>query len=206
MCGLAIDVPNGTGLVFREHDGSFTVGMAAAMLTKTGIILGMGEEPMEVRQAMADLREAAVDILTLGQYLRPTPEQVEVELHVRFLEVEARLFKFVLVIHVAVSDSSLRTVGPDQIENAFNALQIHRDALEAVGDLSGHGPALEPAHLLEVGELGDFHPIQPDLPAQAPCAQSWGFPVVLDKPNIMLQGIDTQGLQRTQIKVLDFDR
>jgi basic membrane protein A len=31
-----LDVPNGTGLIFREHDGSFTVGMAAAMLTKTG--------------------------------------------------------------------------------------------------------------------------------------------------------------------------
>ena len=44
-----------------------------SMLTKTGIILGMGEEEHEIRQAMADLREAAVDILTLGQYLRPVP-------------------------------------------------------------------------------------------------------------------------------------
>ncbi|MBM4430009.1 MAG: BMP family ABC transporter substrate-binding protein, partial [Chloroflexi bacterium] len=32
----ALNVPNGTGLIFREHDGSFTVGMVAAMLTKTG--------------------------------------------------------------------------------------------------------------------------------------------------------------------------
>jgi len=31
-----LDVPNGTGLIFRENDGSFTVGMVAAMLTKTG--------------------------------------------------------------------------------------------------------------------------------------------------------------------------
>jgi lipoic acid synthetase len=52
--------------------------MDAAMLTKTGIILGMGEEPDEVRQAMADLREASVDILTLGQYLRPSPQHVPV--------------------------------------------------------------------------------------------------------------------------------
>ena len=52
--------------------------MDPAMLTKTGIILGMGEEPDEVRQAMADLREAAVDILTLGQYLRPSPMHIPV--------------------------------------------------------------------------------------------------------------------------------
>ena len=50
----------------------------AGMLTKTGIILGMGEDPDETRQAMVDLREAAVDILTLGQYLRPSPMHIPV--------------------------------------------------------------------------------------------------------------------------------
>jgi lipoic acid synthetase len=48
------------------------------ILTKTGIILGMGEEAAEIRQAMADLREASVDILTLGQYLRPSPQHIPV--------------------------------------------------------------------------------------------------------------------------------
>lgn len=48
------------------------------VLTKTGIILGMGEEPDEIRQAMHDLREASVDILTLGQYLRPSPAHIPV--------------------------------------------------------------------------------------------------------------------------------
>jgi lipoic acid synthetase len=52
--------------------------IAPDILTKTGIILGMGEEPDEVRQAMSDLREAAVDILTLGQYLRPSPMHIPV--------------------------------------------------------------------------------------------------------------------------------
>lgn len=41
-------------------------------LTKSGIILGMGEEWDEVLQAMRDLRRADVNILTLGQYLRPS--------------------------------------------------------------------------------------------------------------------------------------
>lgn len=49
-----------------------------SMLTKTGIILGMGEREEEVRQAMADLRKAAVDILTLGQYLRPSEQHIPV--------------------------------------------------------------------------------------------------------------------------------
>ena len=50
----------------------------ASMLTKTGIILGMGEREEEIRRAMGDLREAAVDILTLGQYLRPSPMHIPV--------------------------------------------------------------------------------------------------------------------------------
>ncbi len=49
-----------------------------SMLTKTGIILGMGERPREIRQAMLDLREAGVDILTLGQYLRPSMQHIPV--------------------------------------------------------------------------------------------------------------------------------
>ncbi len=52
--------------------------MDASILTKTGIILGMGEEEAGLRQAFADLREASVDILTLGQYLRPSGDHIPV--------------------------------------------------------------------------------------------------------------------------------
>ena len=52
--------------------------MEPEIVTKTALILGMGEEPDEIRQAMRDLREAAVDILTLGQYLRPSSLHVPV--------------------------------------------------------------------------------------------------------------------------------
>ena len=44
----------------------------AGLLTKSGIILGMGETADEVRGAIADLRNVGVDVLTLGQYLRPS--------------------------------------------------------------------------------------------------------------------------------------
>jgi lipoic acid synthetase len=48
------------------------------MLTKSGIILGLGETQDEIRQAMTDLRKASVDILTLGQYLRPSEHHAPV--------------------------------------------------------------------------------------------------------------------------------
>ena len=46
--------------------------------TKSGIMLGLGETKKEVIDAMKDLREADVDILTLGQYLQPTPKHLPV--------------------------------------------------------------------------------------------------------------------------------
>ena len=50
-----------------------------AVLTKTSLMLGLGETDAEIHQTMIDLRTAAVDILTLGQYLRPTPNHLNVE-------------------------------------------------------------------------------------------------------------------------------
>jgi lipoic acid synthetase len=46
--------------------------------TKSGLMLGLGETLDEVRQVMRDLREHGVDILTLGQYLRPSPKHLPV--------------------------------------------------------------------------------------------------------------------------------
>jgi lipoyl synthase len=53
-----------------------------AVLTKTSLMLGLGETDPEIRETMADLRAASVDILTLGQYLRPTPNHLDVERYV----------------------------------------------------------------------------------------------------------------------------
>ena len=52
------------------------------VLTKTSLMLGLGERDNEILQAMDDLRDAGVDILTLGQYLRPTPNHLAVERYV----------------------------------------------------------------------------------------------------------------------------
>ena len=49
-----------------------------SLYTKTSIMLGLGETQEEVIQTMRDLREADVDVLTLGQYLRPTEHHLAV--------------------------------------------------------------------------------------------------------------------------------
>ena len=59
------------------------------VLTKTSLMLGLGERDSEIMQTMDDLRGAGVDILTLGQYLRPTPYHLAVERFVTPDEFEA---------------------------------------------------------------------------------------------------------------------
>jgi lipoyl synthase len=48
------------------------------IFTKSGIMLGLGEERLEVHQVMDDMRCAEVDFLTMGQYLQPTPKHAKV--------------------------------------------------------------------------------------------------------------------------------
>ena len=49
------------------------------MFTKSGIMVGLGEEKREVLQVMDDMRSAEVDFLTIGQYLQPTPRHHPVD-------------------------------------------------------------------------------------------------------------------------------
>ncbi|HUD29372.1 MAG TPA: lipoyl synthase [Novosphingobium sp.] len=55
----------------KRHDPS--------IFTKSGVMLGLGEERLEVHQVMDDMRCADIDFLTMGQYLRPTPKHAEVK-------------------------------------------------------------------------------------------------------------------------------
>jgi len=49
------------------------------MRTKSGIMLGLGETKEEVIQTMQDLKESEVDVITIGQYLQPTPKHLPVK-------------------------------------------------------------------------------------------------------------------------------
>jgi lipoic acid synthetase len=52
--------------------------IAPEIVTKSGIMLGLGETEPEIFQTMDDLREVGVQVLTMGQYLRPTPQHLPV--------------------------------------------------------------------------------------------------------------------------------
>lgn len=54
----------------KRHDPS--------IFTKSGIMLGLGEERLEVHQVMDDMRSADIDFMTMGQYLQPTPRHAKV--------------------------------------------------------------------------------------------------------------------------------
>ncbi len=58
----------------KDHGGN--------MLTKSGLMLGLGETRDELLEVLSDLREVNCDLLTLGQYLRPSPEHLPVERYV----------------------------------------------------------------------------------------------------------------------------
>jgi lipoic acid synthetase len=67
-----------------DYDGSIDALRVArtarpGQITKSNLILGMGERTEEVREAMHDLRSAGVDILTIGQYLQPTRHHLPVD-------------------------------------------------------------------------------------------------------------------------------
>ncbi len=81
------------------------------VFTKSGIMVGLGEQRDEVRAVMDDLRAADVDFLTIGQYLRPTPRHARVERYVppdEFEEMaeEARARGFGLVSASPLTRSS----------------------------------------------------------------------------------------------------
>lgn len=50
-----------------------------SIFTKSGIMVGLGEQRLEVHQVMDDMRSAGIDFMTIGQYLQPTPKHATVE-------------------------------------------------------------------------------------------------------------------------------
>ncbi len=81
------------------------------VFTKSGIMVGLGEEKEEVLQVMDDLRAAEVDFLTIGQYLQPTPKHAPVKRFVtpdEFAEYKKRALAkgFLLVSSTPLTRSS----------------------------------------------------------------------------------------------------
>ena len=87
--------------------------LSPGILTKSSLLLGLGETAEEVRLAMEDLLEAGVDILVLGQYLRPGPDKAPVARYLspeefRELEEEALRMGFRAVVAGPLARTSFR--------------------------------------------------------------------------------------------------
>jgi lipoic acid synthetase len=86
------------------------------VLTKTSLMLGLGESDAEVLEALQDLRAAGVDIVTLGQYLRPTSNHLPVQRFVTPAEFDALRGK-------ALSMGFLECVAGPLVRSSYRAEQ-----------------------------------------------------------------------------------
>lgn len=95
--------------------------------TKSGIMLGLGEKPEEIAQALDDLRCADVTVLTLGQYLRPTPMHLPV---VEYVTPE----KFDEWKEMALSKGFHHVASGPLVRSSYHAADFHPedDVLEAI--------------------------------------------------------------------------
>ena len=163
-------------------------------------------EQIETVRALHDLLEGRQREVQTHQTLGfrfVVAEVAEKDFDVRMLEVVLRLLDFVLVVDVAVGQHLAVGFGPYEVIDVLDALQVHGQTFKAVGDFAEHRLAGQRADFLEVGELGDFHAVEPDFPAEAPGAERRRFPIVLDEANVVLFQVDAQRFERLQVKLLN---
>ncbi|MDQ1598197.1 MAG: lipoyl synthase [Microbacteriaceae bacterium] len=98
---------------YERSLGVITSAREAGLITKSNLILGMGEERAEISQALQDLHDAGTDIITVTQYLRPTARHLPVARYLppqEFLEIkeEAEEIGFLGVLAGPLVRSSYR--------------------------------------------------------------------------------------------------
>ncbi len=101
-----------------------TQARAAGLVTKSNLILGMGEEIDEVHQALRDLVDAGCDLITITQYLRPTPRHHPVERWVRPEE-------FVALADVATETGFAGVMSGPLVRSSYRAGRLYAQAIEA---------------------------------------------------------------------------
>jgi len=95
---------------------------AAGLVTKSNLILGLGEEPAEISQAMADLRAAGCELLTITQYLRPSPVHHPV---VRWVEPA----EFERLREEAVGLGFAGVMSGPLVRSSYRAGRLHAEAM-----------------------------------------------------------------------------
>ncbi len=98
-----------------------------SIYTKSGLMLGLGERPDELLGALADLRRAGCDILTLGQYLQPTLRHLPVAEFVtpRQFEEYGRRAREMGFVHVASGPKVRSSYHADEFAASSHHNQVH---------------------------------------------------------------------------------
>lgn len=96
----------------------------AGLVTKSNLILGMGEEIEEVHQALIDLRTAGCDLITITQYLRPSERHHPVS---RWVKPE----EFVALADFAKEVGFLGVMSGPLVRSSYRAGKLHKQAIEA---------------------------------------------------------------------------
>ncbi|MNC57785.1 hypothetical protein D3C75_1074670 [compost metagenome] len=109
---------------------------------------------------------------------------------------------FRLMEHVTVGHAA----HPFQVEHIFLFLNVGSQTLHPVSDFDSHRTGLNPADLLEIRKLCNFHAIQPYFPAETRAAQRRVLPVVLNETDVMQKRIYAKRLQTIQIQLLNVVR
>ncbi|MBU6212880.1 MAG: lipoyl synthase [Actinomycetales bacterium] len=97
---------------------------AAGLATKSNLILGMGEEIPEVVQALHDLRDAGCDLVTITQYLRPSPRHHPVQRWVRPEE-------FIELADVATGMGFAGVMSGPLVRSSYRAGRLYKQAIAA---------------------------------------------------------------------------
>ena len=107
---------------------------AAELVTKSNLILGLGEEPAEISQAMADLRAAGCELLTITQYLRPSPRHHPV---VRWVEPA----EFDRLREEALGLGFAGVMSGPLVRSSYRAGRLHAEAMARRAAPAGAAPA-----------------------------------------------------------------
>ncbi|HYO85564.1 MAG TPA: lipoyl synthase [Dermatophilaceae bacterium] len=111
---------------YRRSLDVITMGRDAGMVTKSNLILGLGEETDEIDQALRDLRAAGADLLTITQYLRPGPRHHPVA---RWVKPE----EFVHWSHVATDLGFAGVMSGPLVRSSYRAGRLWAQAMQRSG-------------------------------------------------------------------------
>jgi lipoic acid synthetase len=111
---------------FRYERSLDVISMARdfGLITKSNLILGLGETRDEISQALEDLRRAGCDLITITQYLRPSPRHHPVE---RWVKPE----EFVELAEQAKSIGFLGVMSGPLVRSSYRAGKLYQDAIAA---------------------------------------------------------------------------